>query len=230
MLCKMFLERMKKQGATGRLALLRDSGFIAVFVFFLLLDTWLVVQAVASASPSRGIILFLTSGLLAWLLADFASGTVHFIADNFGSPDTPVLGRLLIAPFRQHHATPLDLLEHDFLERNANNAFIASPLLIWVPFVELHASWALFLACLSLQMAIWAALTNEIHAAAHASKVPTWVRMLQEYGVVLSPRHHQTHHLTHPPSGRIPHFHYCITSGICDRLAGALRWANGRRE
>src|SRR5215208_153170 len=40
---------------------------------------------------------------LAYLAADFLSGLVHFLADNFGSYDTPIIGPNFIEPFREHH-------------------------------------------------------------------------------------------------------------------------------
>jgi hypothetical protein len=41
--------------------------------------------------------------VLAYLAADFLSGLVHFLADNFGSYDTPIIGPNFIEPFREHH-------------------------------------------------------------------------------------------------------------------------------
>src|ERR671916_3035613 len=44
--------------------------------------------------------------VLAYLAADLASGFVHFLADNFGSETTPILGPNFIGPFRDHHVDP----------------------------------------------------------------------------------------------------------------------------
>jgi hypothetical protein len=41
--------------------------------------------------------------VLAYLAADFLSGFVHFLANNFGSYDTPIIGPNFIEPFREHH-------------------------------------------------------------------------------------------------------------------------------
>lgn len=43
---------------------------------------------------------------LAYLAADLVSGFVHFLADNFGSEETPILGLNSIGPFRDHHTNP----------------------------------------------------------------------------------------------------------------------------
>lgn len=226
----MFLKRMKKQASRERSLMLRDGGLSFTFVSLMLLDGWFLVRAFAARPPTLGLSLWLTAGFLGWLLADLASGVVHYVADNFGSADTPILGRMVIAPFREHHAAPLDLLKHDFLERNANNALIALPLLGWIPFADLNSSWTLFLACASLQMALWAAVTNEIHAAAHSARMPAWVRQLQRCGLILSPDHHRAHHSVDALSRENTQFHYCITSGACDRIASALRAATKTRN
>ena len=36
--------------------------------------------------------------LVAYAVADLASGIVHFLLDNFGSPDTPVIGQKFVNP------------------------------------------------------------------------------------------------------------------------------------
>ena len=38
--------------------------------------------------------------VLAYLAADFLSGFAHFLADNYGSHDTPIIGPNFIEPFR----------------------------------------------------------------------------------------------------------------------------------
>ena len=44
--------------------------------------------------------------LAAWITADFVTGVVHFLADTFGSPETPCLGPMFVRPFREHHDDP----------------------------------------------------------------------------------------------------------------------------
>ena len=48
--------------------------------------------------------LWLATGfLVGYLLADLLSGTVHWFCDSFFAPDTPLIGRSIIHPFRDHH-------------------------------------------------------------------------------------------------------------------------------
>ena len=52
--------------------------------------------------------------VLAYLAADFISGFVHFLADNFGSSEMPVIGPHFIGAFREHHVDPKGITRHDF--------------------------------------------------------------------------------------------------------------------
>jgi hypothetical protein len=58
--------------------------------------------------------------VLAYLAADFLSGFVHFLADNFGSYDTPIIGPIFIEPFREHHIDPKGIVGNDFVDANGN--------------------------------------------------------------------------------------------------------------
>lgn len=173
--------------------------------------------------------------LFGWALADLFSGLVHFLADNFGRPTTPVIGPLLIAPFREHHQSPETMLRHGFLERNANNAMVTLPLLLWIPWAELRGPISLAWAALCLQLSIWVLLTNEIHAQCHLRPPSGAVRWLQSRGLILAPEQHDIHHTASTAAQAISElgeerFHYCITSGVCDRVARRIaRFVRGTR-
>jgi hypothetical protein len=70
--------------------------------------------------------------VVAYLAADLASGLVHFLADNFGSEETPILGPNFIGPFRDHHADPTGITRNDFVDNNGNNCLAAVPLMLLV--------------------------------------------------------------------------------------------------
>src|SRR5476649_236730 len=79
--------------------------------------------------------------LAGWLLADLFSGLVHWALDTFGSVRTPVLGPAFIRPFREHHADPLAMTGHDFVEVNGASCLGCVPLLLLAPLLPdfLHA-------------------------------------------------------------------------------------------
>ncbi len=147
--------------------------------------------------------------LAAYILADFASGAVHFFGDTFGSEKMPVLGPNFFAPFREHHVDEKAITRHDFFEVNGTNCL--GSLLALVPvyyFFDFHSSVSRFLfAAMLWFFFLFIFLTNQIHRAAHLDKVSTWVAWLQRQGLILSPVHHQVHH-TAPFRT-----YFCITSG-----------------
>ncbi len=163
------------------------------------------------------------AAISSWLMADMVSGVAHYLADNFGSPTTPFFGPAFIAPFREHHQSPLALLEHGFLERNGNNALISSSVICWVPFSDLDSVFSSFCAASLALLSLWSAATNQIHAWAHQPTAPRVVRILQRAGILLSRQHHALHHAPYDnlKSDEIKvttSTAYCITSGFWDRL------------
>lgn len=154
--------------------------------------------------------------VLAALLSDIISGTVHWGCDTWGSIDTPVLGRAFIRVFREHHYDPEEINRHDFVETNGTNAGLALlPLAVTylLPFDVAHPTvltWGLRVG--GMGVAFFVTFTSQAHKWAHSPRVPGWVRLLQRAGLTLSPEHHDVHH-------RSPHMHhYCITGGWVDRV------------
>lgn len=159
--------------------------------------------------------------LVGWLLADFLSGLVHWLEDRVLSERMALIGRLVVAPNRQHHATPLSFLGGGVVYRNGTTwlatALVALPwLLLAGPSVVLGA--AVVGGCLSSQLHYWA----------HAPRLaPVAVQVLQEVGLLQSPKGHARHH--RPPQTAA----YCVITDwlnpvldriglwrLLDRLAG----------
>ena len=205
-------EESKQHAVEGRPLWLplTEMLYIGVFSVFQIVG-WERLIDVDWSGPAAS---WLVLGLLtSWLLADASSGLVHYLADNFGSPTLPLFGRALIQPFREHHDFPKRILEHGFLERNGNNALFALPIFVWVPWLQpASSSLHLYAAVTGLSLGLWLLLTNQIHAWAHADSPPLYARVLQRFGLFLDPEAHSIHH-TKPYDS-----HYCITSGIFDRL------------
>jgi hypothetical protein len=167
--------------------------------------------------------------MLLWLLplvvlggylgADFLSGLVHWLADTYGSPETPIVGPKFVAPFREHHTDPTAITRHDFLEANGDNCLagavcLAPALLLPVDsegWATLSGSWLLVIGAST-------SLTAMVHGWAHAARPAGWIRFLQRSGLVLSPDHHEVHHTS-------PHKkHYCITTGWLNPLLDRSRF------
>lgn len=158
------------------------------------------------------------ASLVGYIGADLVSGVVHWLADRFGTPETPFVGKSFVHPFREHHDFPNKILEHDFVEVNGNNCvamlLFLVPVLLLLP-LEVSGAWVGF-ATFSLCFACGIFLTNQFHCWAHAERVPALVARLQRWGLILSKEAHDLHH-TAPYAS-----HYCITSGWLNPLLERL--------
>jgi hypothetical protein len=194
-----------------RFLLLLDASLIA------LAGAMLLSLAVRSAESlhATGLWWLLPPSALAGLVcADFATGTVHWVCDRFFREDTPILGALLIRPFRDHHLDPEAMTRHGLLELHGNScipvivALAAARLLPGEAQGVLRLGFDLWLgAFVAASMA-----TNQFHMWAHAASVPSGVRWLQRRGLVLSPERHARHHC-----GEFDRS-YCMTSGWLNPL------------
>jgi ubiquitin-conjugating enzyme E2 variant len=166
--------------------------------------------------------------VVAYAVADLASGIVHFLLDNFGSPDTPVIGQKFVKPFRDHHVDPMEMTRGDFIAVNADNVFVCLPVIVPVFFfldTALHPYVGVFI----IGLVVGVIMTNQLHKWAHMPTVPRLVAAAQRSGVVLSKEHHGVHH-----SGRYDR-NYCITWGRLDTVLNRFvalrtRQANHRVE
>ena len=150
-------------------------------------------------------------------LADFATGCFHWIVDNYGHPDWPIIGPHYIKPSHLHH-------DEDMFEFELSN--IVTHLYIWtaVVFVGLFF-WSIGMMNFTILMAcVFGFLTNVIHRWAHtpAEDNTAVVRALQRVGLFQSTPHHTFHHKEGSDS------HYCLLTdhvnpilqyvGLWDRL------------
>ncbi|MCR9097462.1 MAG: fatty acid desaturase family protein [bacterium] len=164
------------------------------------------------------LVLALPVGLLGgYLLAEFVAGTVHWLADRCLDPSTPVVGPLLIEPFRAHHDDPGSISRHDLFEVAGNNALVSVPLagaLLATPLPHDFGSTLLFVFGMSFAAA--AVATNVFHGWAHAKQPPRLARILQRSGLILTPARHARHHRGEHDRA------YCVTSGWLNPMLDGL--------
>ena len=174
---------------------------------------------IAPSILSREHALATGAGILAgYLAADFLAGCVHWIADRFFEPDTPLLGPMLIAPFREHHEDPLSITRHDFFEISGNNALVTLPLvlaLLALPDPGDRLTHAMTVFGLSLSLAVF--MTNQFHAWAHVPSPPGPIQRLQGLRLILTPASHARHH------ARAHDCAYCVTSGWLNPALDRMR-------
>lgn len=147
--------------------------------------------------------------------ADLASGLVHWFCDTWFSPSTPWVGRLLIAPFREHHDDPLAITRRGVAEVSAYNALLGAVLLAGLaPWADAFGRTLLPSVALAFgsALALATVATNQIHRWAHLSRPPRLVAWLQRAGLLLSPAMHARHHEGAQDRA------YCVTVGWCNPL------------
>ncbi len=152
-----------------------------------------------------------------YLLADLLAGTVHWIADRFLERDTPFLGPMLIASFREHHDDALGITRHGFFEVSGNNALVTIPVVLVVASMPLpKTDLDFFLLALGVFSTLFLFLTNQFHRWAHSPSPPRVARWLHATGIILTPTRHARHH------GGDHDEAYCVTSGLLNPVLDRL--------
>ncbi len=185
----------------------RKREILEIIVFFILLIIF-SFKLITSISFSYMLLIALLPVLfLSLLIADFTSGFVHFLFDNKGQEDTPFWG-VLVKPFRDHHINQKDMVQHDFVTLNADN-MLGSNVILFICLLLMPTTLSIIQFYIFLILyftAIILAFTNQFHQWAHADTVPAFVKILQDYHIILSQQHHTIHHQSHTKF-------YCITTG-----------------
>jgi len=161
--------------------------------------------------------LALAAFMVGFIAADFGSGFVHWMADTWGTPEWPIIGKALIRPFREHHVDPKEITRHDFIETNGNNCFISTPSAAIAALLPDGTVW-FFLAAMTFAMCLAIFGTNQFHKWAHMETPPRYARVLQRANLILPPEHHAVHHTA--PYAK----YYCITVGWLNEGLFRLRF------
>ncbi len=194
----------KKELADGYNAAMRFLDVLSI-TSFLALEVWLVFRVYTARAP--GVWASMALILSAYLFADFISGLFHWMGDTWGTPDTPLAGRVFVRSFREHHVDQEAITRHDFLEVNGANSLISLPVLTAAHFLPLGNAWGAATAFFIGVFLFWIFCTNQFHKWAHQKTRPAWVDFLQRHRLILGYEPHQQHHQS-------PYLHhYCITSG-----------------
>ncbi len=162
------------------------------------------------------------TALTGYLTADFLSGVVHWAGDTLGDETTPVIGKNFVMPFRQHHVDPKEISTHDFIETNGNNCIVVlAPLAFAYLVMPDETGFWFFLSTLMGFLALFIVATNQFHKWAHSDTPPRAAVLLQRWGLILSPDHHNIHHA-------LPHDRqYCITVGWMNPLLNRIQFFRG---
>ena len=116
-------------------------------------------------------------------------------------------------PFREHHIDPTAFTRRDWLVTWGDTCIPGSLFMAAPAFAVLalspHNIHKFYYVIVALTVfAFVATANNQTHKWAHTRKgLPSWVKWLQKYNIILSPKHHHIHH-------QPPHMvKYCIVTG-----------------
>jgi ubiquitin-conjugating enzyme E2 variant len=178
--------------------------------------SWTLVRGVRAAEQGVALMVMFSCG---YLVADLLSGVAHWAGDTLGSETMPVFGRHVIHHFRYHHIDPKKLLRHDFIQTNGNacitSVLTLTPILLCL---SPKPGFTFYATAVVASTLVWLFGTNQFHKWAHADKRPRVITWLQNFGIILSPKHHALHHAE-------PYdVNYCITHGHLNSLLTRTRF------
>lgn len=159
------------------------------------------------------LLLHLAQALGIVMLADFVAGIVHWLQDAYGSPETPIVGPLLIRPNIMHHHHPRFFTRLTWWQSSWDLLLLSALLLgaaAWFGFL----TWHLWL------FAFVSANANQVHKWSHRTRAENGplVSFLQDIGLLLSPRQHALHHSD--PKNTF----YCPVTNLVNPLLERLRF------
>jgi len=208
---------------------------LSAIAMFAALAAGLAWKVALTVEGTAAWIILTTSIGAGYVLADLVSGIVHWLADRYGTTETPLFGANFIRPFREHHIDPKAITEHDFVETNGSNCIVSVPCMAFTFFVlpVEESLFGTFLHGGTLAFCLSIFATNQFHKWAHMDSPPLLVPLLRRCSLILTPEHHDTHHTS--PYDR----HYCITVGwwnpvlerlkLFERIETVLAFVTGAR-
>ena len=202
------------RGTSGQIV---DIIAFMVFGVSLAVLLYRAIDGLINLGLTTGILIPLVSVPLSLLAADLLSGIVHYLADNYGDENTPLVGKRFCKPFREHHTNPKGITERGFIEANANTCIITLPLVILVTLLGPYEGlWSTFLAVFVAFVSVAVIMTNEFHKWAHLENPPAVAKILQRWGIILTPDNHDVHHVAPYDT------YYCVTTGWLNALFDRL--------
>lgn len=147
------------------------------------------------------------------LVADFLTGLFHWAEETYGLPTWPIFGPSVIGPNIEHHYHPAKICDGTLVSRNWQ-MWLAAAIAVGLAWCCGALTWQLAL------VAAAASFGNEVHSWSHG-KAPRAARLLQEMGVLVTPRQHGKHH--RPPFDRA----FCTMTCWLNPVLDAARFWRG---
>ena len=140
-------------------------------------------------------ILTMIQFFLSYLLTDFISGIVHLYLDNSNIKFDYSLTDYYRTGFEIHHTFPTWqwLIDPEYKPQyEMLTLFVPMLFLLYINILSFNSIFITFITLFSLLMQYF---HYSAHAFIHGKKIPTIIRFLQKYNVIISPETHRIHHI-----------------------------------
>jgi plasmanylethanolamine desaturase len=149
------------------------------------------------------------------VLADFASGLIHWMEDAYFTEDTPVLGPLLIRPNIIHHHYPRFFTRYTWFQSSWDLLVLGAVVIAGAAAFHTLTWQVLLFVAVSIN-------ANEIHKWSHRTRKENGVIIskLQDWRILQTPHQHALHH-TDPKNT-----YYCPVTNLVNPVLEKIRfWA-----
>jgi plasmanylethanolamine desaturase len=150
------------------------------------------------------------------LTADFITGLVHFMLDRYGSPDTPIVGKLIYERNARHHQNPREMIKNSYF-RLTWTSWALGFILVGLCYFTGILRWEIVF------LLAYGANANVIHKWTHQSDKENgaFIKFLQKTKWVQSRKHHGWHH-------KAPYdVNYCILTDVLNPVLDKTRFWEG---
>lgn len=146
--------------------------------------------------------MFIFNVFLSFVLADFIMGLYHWIKDTYGSPFTPIIGKIFIYNSILHHHKPRLVIKHNNINLFINSAIWSS--LLFGPL------YCIFRSNFIIYLFLFISSNEIIHKYAHMfdKERPRIINFLQKLKIIQNYQEHHIHH-TYPHNS-----YYCPMSNL----------------
>lgn len=144
--------------------------------------------------------------LLAFFAAELVGGIFHWWEDRYGNPEWPIIGKYIVLPNIEHHQYPAKICQGTYWYRNGMTIIVCA-----IGAIPFYWCWPMLLFFLILSQ------MNEFHSWSH-KKSNRFIRFLQQYGLMQSPRHHSIHH-------EVPYNkYYCVMTNYLNPILTKIKF------
>jgi len=191
--------------------------YVFLPVFYFTLSTCFILFGNAPGMGVQHPLTILFCFLFEYFWYDLFSGVLHVNLDNPEFIGFPVLHEPCLE-FQWHHHIPMDLTVKSYLETCGDLNVVVGILFGYFLIIGMCFKMNPTYLCLIGWKLVMAYFGQLCHCMSHMPLpyVPTWIRTLQRWGVMLSAKEHQAHHKSYDSN-------FCIGSGIANPLVAYLR-------